>query len=170
MLLAPQDIREAGVFDPFVERAVSPSGMSFGLSHAVYDVRIDQNLLMWPLRCALASTVERFVMPDDCVGLVVDKSAWARRFITVQNTVIEPGWRGHLTLELVNHSFRFRRIRWGDPIAQIPLVRMTRATERPYEGKYQDQQRGPQPARLERPIHRLPAPAGSEAIRIEIEP
>lgn len=145
MLLAPQDIREAGIFDPFEERTVSPSGMSYGLSHAGYDVRIDQGFIMWPGRCVLASTVEHFTMPDDCVGMVSDKSTWARRFVTVQNTVIEPGWRGYLTLELVNHGFRFRRIRKGDPIAQILLVKMTRPTDRPYAGKYQDQKRGPQP-------------------------
>jgi len=149
MILAPQEIRKRGIFDPFTERAVSGSGMSYGLSHAGYDVRIDQDFLMWPLRCVLGSTVERFDMPDDCIGLVVDKSTWARRFITVQNTVIEPGWKGYLTLEIINHGFSFQRIRKGDPIAQIVFVRLSEPTENPYSGKYQNQERGPQRARLE---------------------
>lgn len=148
MILSPQEIRDRGIMHPFNERAVS-NGMSFGLSHAGYDVRIDQDIVMWPWRCALASTMEKFEMPNDCVGLVADKSTWARRFITMQNTVIEPGWKGYLTLEIINHSFHVIKIRKGDPIAQILFVKMTQPTERPYEGKYQNQERGPQKARLE---------------------
>jgi deoxycytidine triphosphate deaminase len=44
---------------------------------------------------------------------------------------------------------RFVRIRKGDPIAQILFVRMSQETERPYTGKYQNQERGPQKARRE---------------------
>lgn len=90
-------------------------------------------------------------MPHDVCADVKDKSTWARRFITVQNTFIEPGWKGYLTLEIVNHSFRLVRIRRGDPIAQIVFMRLEEPTERPYTGKYQDQERGPQPARQEIP-------------------
>jgi dCTP deaminase len=149
MILSPQEIRARAIMHPFSERTVSRTGMSYGLSHAGYDVRIDQDFVMWPGRCVLASTVERFDMPSDVVGQVADKSTWARRFITMQNTVIEPGWKGFLTLEIINHSLRFVRIRKGDPIAQILFVQMTAPTERPYEGKYQNQERGPQKARRE---------------------
>jgi dCTP deaminase len=149
MILSPQEIRERAIIHPFHERTVSGNGMSFGLSHAGYDVRCDQDFLLWPGRCVLASTMERFEMPADCVGQVADKSTWARRFITMQNTVIEPGWKGFLTLEIINHSLRFVRIRKGDPIAQILFVRMSQETERPYTGKYQNQERGPQKARRE---------------------
>ena len=43
-------------------------------------------------------------MPSDVLGQVCDKSTWARRGVAVQNTIIEPGWRGYLTVELTNHS------------------------------------------------------------------
>lgn len=94
----------------------------------------------------LASTIEHFTMPDDVLGEVKDKSSWARRGLAVQNTVIEPGWRGHLTLELTNHGDEGLTIHRGQPIAQI-IFHQVLGLVTPYDGKYQDQARGPQDAR-----------------------
>jgi dCTP deaminase len=63
--------------------------------------------------------------------------------------VIEPGWSGYLTLELTNHGHDALDILWGDPIAQIVFHWLDHATDQPYNGKYQDQKRGPQPAKDE---------------------
>ena len=73
----------------------------------------------------------------------------ARLGLSVFNTVIEPGWRGYLTLELKNQGDRVLHIDCGDPIAQILFERLDVPTENPYSGKYQDQDAGPQPARFE---------------------
>lgn len=124
-----------------------PKLFSYGLSTCGYDVRIAQDIWLWPGFGRLASTIERFNMPADVMAEVKDKSSWARRFVTVQNTVIEPGWRGTLTLELTNHRPWPRFIRAGSPIAQIVFYNLDKASEQPYNGKYQDQEPGPQPAR-----------------------
>lgn len=100
-----------------------------------------------PRTFALASTMEEFCMPDHVVGMVHDKSTWARRGLAVQNTVIEPGWRGFLTLEISLHATGSHVLPRGTAIAQVVFHRLDRATEQPYEGKYQDQERGPQVAR-----------------------
>lgn len=106
-------------------------------------------------------------MPIDVAGSVKDKSTWARRGLAVQNTWIDPGWEGYLTLELSNHHFAFRgpprwlrrqRDEWrkdmagktlviaaGMPIAQIVFERLDEPTELPYRGKYQRQEMGAQP-------------------------
>lgn len=142
MILSDNTLRRRmGIITPFIPaKTIDPdSGMSYGLSSAGYDIRIAQDILIWPYGHALASSVERFRMPDDVVGLVADKSSWARRFVAVQNTVIEPGWRGHLTLELTNHRCRWVRIRAGMPIAQVLFLRMDAPAVTPYAGKYQDQ-------------------------------
>jgi dCTP deaminase len=123
--------------------------MSFGLGPAGYDVRIAEGITVSAGQFFLASTVERFNIPNDILGKVCDKSTWARRGIAVQNTIIEPGWRGFLTLELTNHGLDRIVIEAGDPIAQIIFFRLEAATELPYAGKYQDQEAGPQPARQE---------------------
>jgi dCTP deaminase len=85
-------------------------------------------------------------MPPDVIGFVHDKSSWARKGLAVQNTVIEPGWRGYLTLELTNHGRDALEITEGDPIAQIVFHYLDALTEQPYVGKYQDQGYGPQRA------------------------
>lgn len=120
---------------------------SFGLSACGYDVRLAQDIWLFPMFGRLASTLEYFHMTPHVMAEVKDKSSLARRFITVQNTVIEPGWRGFLTLELTNHRPWPVRLRKGMPIAQIVFKYLDDATEQPYNGKYQDQGAGPQPAR-----------------------
>ena len=124
--------------------------MTFGLGPAGYDVRIAETVVVGA-KFVLASTLERFEMPRDLLGQVCDKSTWARRGVAVQNTIIEPGWRGYLTLELTNQSGGLIEIQAGDPIAQIIFFRLEAPTVLPYSGKYQDQQSGPQPARADRP-------------------
>lgn len=163
MILSGQSIRARGIFTPFSERS-KQRGMSYGLSQAGYDVRIDLKnvtgtplsrhdagwfVVLQPGEFLLASTLEHFDMPNDVVGIVHDKSTWARQGLAVQNTVCEPGWRGYLTIELTNHGREPLHIYQGDPIAQIVLHLTDAAVESPYEGKYQDQARGPQSARFE---------------------
>lgn len=148
MILTPRMIRERSLLDPFSERAVE-NGMTYGLGPAGYDVRIAETIMLKPGAFALASTIERFSMHSDVIGFVHDKSTWARRGLAVQNTVIEPGWRGWLTLELTNHGYSDLMIQSGSPIAQVIFHLLPEPTETPYDGKYQDQMPGAQPARFE---------------------
>jgi len=145
MILAGQQIRKIKPIRPFYERTVL-HGMSYGLSHAGYDVRVAENIYLNPGNFTLASTVEEFLMPTDLVAFVHDKSSWARRGLSLFNTVIEPGWCGFLTLELSNQSNDAICIKAGLPIAQIIFMRMEEPAENPYSGKYQNQRRGPQVA------------------------
>lgn len=153
MILPAQNIRKISppIVFPFVEKTIF-EGMSYGLSHAGYDVRIAEDITLFPGEFALASTIEKFTMPLDVLGSVADKSTWARRGLACQNTIIEPGWTGFLTLELTNHSSAvgsILKLRRGMPIAQIIFHRLEEPTESGYSGKYQNQEAGPQPARDE---------------------
>lgn len=136
------------------------NGVSHGLSEAGYDIRIKQGI--WfsgseyypshsePLRpegqidgkpflgsFIIASAIEEFDMPANLVGIVHDKSTWARRGLSVFNTVIEPGWKGFLTLELVYHGTEPLHIPAGSGIAQV--VFHETAVQSRYNGKYQNQ-------------------------------
>ena len=136
-------------------------GVSHGLSEAGYDIRIKQSVHFMdgggirhlavhcagsePVfedgRFAIASTVEEFDMPNDLVGVVHDKSTWARRGLSVFNTVIEPGWKGFLTLELVYHGEGTLVVPAGAGIAQVLFHVLTCPAE--YAGKYQHQEDRP---------------------------
>lgn len=120
-------------------------GVSWGMSEAGYDIRIKQDVTLGPeCRFLLASTVERFDMPYDLVGIVHDKSSHARRGLSVLNTVLEPGWAGYLTLELAYFGSEPLHIPAGSGIAQVVFHRTT--DEAAYNGRYQDQANEPVPA------------------------
>jgi dCTP deaminase len=152
MILSGRYIKARGIISPLVERT-EYGGVTHGLGTAGYDVRIEFDVdgpidarVILPGEFCLGSTIERFRMPRDVIGIVHDKSSWARRGLAVQNTVIEAGWEGHLTLELTNHSKERLAIMRGVGIAQIVFHQINEPVP-PYEGKYQGQGRGPQEAR-----------------------
>ncbi len=136
------------LIDPFVERGVI-RGRSYGLSACTYDCRTDRPLIIPVRQSRLAVTMERFCFPHNICGSVLDKSSWARVFISAFNTHLDPGWEGYLTLELANLGEEFIRFEEGDPICQIKFEWLDEATDLPYQGKYQDQPKEPVPARRE---------------------
>ena len=142
------------------------NGVSWGLSEAGYDIRIKQDVVFngkygntirqhnedgtrtdkkFAGIFVLASAIEEFDMPDCLVGIVHDKSTWARKGLSVFNTVIEPGFKGGLTLELVYHGSTELIIPAGSGIAQVLFHKIGRPAR--YEGKYQFQSSDPEPAR-----------------------
>lgn len=156
MILAGSEIDKRNIIKPFYHRMnyeYEGRRFTYGCGPGGYDVRVefdnedvDRIIGLQPQEFRLASTIEHFHMPNDVQGEVKDKSSWARRGLTVQNTVIEAGWCGHLTLELINHSNEVIILRTGMPIAQI-VFHLIYGKVEPYEGKYQNQERGPQGAR-----------------------
>lgn len=141
---------------------VSEHGVSYGLGEAGYDIRIKQEVHFKPGarhpagcvvnvdgwgsegRFALASAIEQFQMPNWLTGIVHDKSTWARSGLSVFNTVIEPGWHGFLTLELVYHGQDELIIPAGSGIAQVMFHEVSHPAA--YNGKYQYQDDRPVPA------------------------
>lgn len=95
-------------------------------------------------RFTLASAVEEFDMPDNLLGIVHDKSSWARKGLSVFNTCIEPGWKGYLTLELVFHGNESVYIPAGSGIAQVIFHNLV--NQATYKGKYNHQADMPVPA------------------------
>lgn len=137
---------EAKPMRPMAHFKLRDHGVSYGLSEAGYDIRIKQDVTLYPFRrFTLASTVERFEMPANLVGIVHDKSTWARRGLSVFNTVIESGWEGWLTLELVYHRWWPLHIPAGAGIAQVIFHELNEPVA--YTGKYQGQPDEPVKAR-----------------------
>lgn len=122
------------------------NGVSHGLSEAGYDIRIKQDVILNHGDFILASAIEEFSMPTDLVGIVHDKSTWARKGLSVFNTVIEPNFFGGLTLELVYHGMNELHIPAGSGIAQVLFHQILEPAA--YAGKYQGQSTNPEPARF----------------------
>jgi dCTP deaminase len=150
------------LIQPWFEKT-KHEGYTFGLSECGYDIRIDQDIILYPISlkililralgfkrpsAVLASTIETINMPNDLKCELKDKSTWARMFLTVQNTIAEPGWQSKtgvntLTLELTNHSEKIIVLKKGMAIGQLVFERLEEPTEKPYNGKYQGQPQRP---------------------------
>ena len=130
------------LISPFVERGIA-NGKSYGLSVCSYDCRIDHDLFLGPGQSALANTIEHFALPDNICGQVLDKSSYARRFVTAFNTHFDPGFMGWATIELVNLGDEMVVYKMGDALCQFVFHWLDEPAEAPYSGKYQNQVRRP---------------------------
>ena len=172
MIINGRDLIAAAPIKDMVPEKVVAHGMSYGLGEAGYDIRIKQEIRFYPVnpdaefkkfrvmtftndsftnddegRFTLASAIEEFQMPTHLLGRVCDKSSWARKGLSVFNTVIEPGWKGFLTLELVYHGNTELIIPAGAPIAQVIFEEVKNPAQ--YNGKYQFQSSEPTPSKYE---------------------
>src|SRR5213596_1384224 len=109
--------------------------------------------ILHPGEFVLGSTLERVRLPDDLVARLEGKSSLGRLGLLIHSTAgfIDPGWNGHVTLELSNVANLPITIYPGMKIGQISFLRMTTAADHPYGSaatgsKYQGQ-RGPTPSR-----------------------
>jgi len=154
MILPYQRIRawaELGGIDPFDPTLVNPASIDLRIGSRVVALDMPGGELdcytidLWPGKPILATTVEFVRLPDDVAGAVYLKSSWARRGLDhALAGWVDPGFCGQLTLEL--HAHRPLTISPGSPVVQLVLMRLGEATEKPYQGRYQNQT-GPTRAR-----------------------
>lgn len=149
---------------PYVPDTKQFLGKSYGLTAAGYDIRLGklrhprrshalvEALHLRPGEFMLAASLEKVTVPNDLQVIVHDKSSWARKGLALQNTVLEPGWEGYITLELSNHGTLGIELKSGMPIAQLVFHELDFPTEKPYTGKYQNQGSDPQEA-IDHPGH-----------------
>lgn len=116
------------------------------------EVADGDRLKMDPGECVLGSTFEFFAIPRFLTGHVHGKSSLGRLFLLIHATagLLDPGWRGHITLELKNLTSCPMYLYPGQKIGQVTFQTMTDAAVRAYGDSslfshYQDQPRGPVP-------------------------
>ena len=118
-------------------------------------VEIDDErpFILHPGEFVLGSTLERVRLPDDLVARLEGKSSLGRLGLLIHSTAgfIDPGWDGHVTLELSNVANLPITIYYGMKIGQLSFVQLSEPAESPYGAtglgsKYQGQQ-GPTPSR-----------------------
>ncbi|WP_167478510.1 dCTP deaminase [Nocardia arthritidis] len=181
MLLSDRDIRaeiaagRLGV-EPLLENLVQPSSIDVRLDglFRVFDnsryTHIDpaqrqdeltslvepapgEPFVLHPGEFVLGSTLEVCTLPDDLAGRLEGKSSLGRLGLLTHSTAgfIDPGFSGHITLELSNVANLPITLWPGMKIGQLCLLRLTSPAENPYGSaavgsKYQGQ-RGPTPSR-----------------------
>lgn len=106
----------------------------------------DAPFILHPGEFVLASTLESVALPDDIVARLEGKSSLGRLGLLIHSTAgyVDPGWNGHLTLELSNVANLPITLYFGMKIGQISFLRLTTPAENLYGSpglgsKYQGQ-------------------------------
>ena len=181
MLLSDRDIRseiEAGRVgvEPYEAKMIQPSSIDVRLDkffrvfenhkYEVIDPSLEQpeltreievknneHFILHPGEFVLASTYEVVTLPDDIAGRLEGKSSLGRLGLLTHSTAgfIDPGFSGHITLELSNVANLPVKLYPGMKIGQLCLIKLSSAAEHPYGSalygsRYQGQ-RGPTPSR-----------------------
>ena len=181
MLLSDRDIRseiQSGrvAVEPYEEAMIQPSSVDVRLDkffrvfenhkYSVIDPSLEQSeltreviaedaeaFILHPGEFVLASTYEIITLPDDIAGRLEGKSSLGRLGLLTHSTAgfIDPGFSGHITLELSNVANLPVKLFPGMKIGQLCLIKLSSPAEHPYgsaiyASRYQGQ-RGPTPSR-----------------------
>ena len=181
MLLSDRDIlseieAKRIVIEPYDQAMIQPSSIDFRLDryfrvfenhrYPHIDPAVDQSdltrvveaqgeepFILHPGEFVLGSTFEVVSLPDDLAARVEGKSSLGRLGLLTHATAgfVDPGFSGHVTLELANVATLPIKLYPGMKIGQICVLQLSSASEHPYGSsiygsRYQDQ-RGPTPSR-----------------------
>ncbi|RZT12846.1 dCTP deaminase [Kribbella sp. VKM Ac-2569] len=116
--------------------------------------------ILHPGEFVLGSTYELVTLPDDVAARLEGKSSLGRLGLLTHSTAgfIDPGFSGHVTLELSNVATLPIKLWPGMKIGQLCFFRLSSPAEHPYgSSKYGSRyqgQRGPTPSRSYKNFHR----------------
>lgn len=98
------------------------------------EVEPDEGFILHPGEFVLASTFEQVKLPDDIAARLEGKSSLGRLGLLTHSTAgfIDPGFDGHVTLELSNMATLPIRLWPGMKIGQLCFFRLSSASEHPY--------------------------------------
>ncbi|GAA1166716.1 dCTP deaminase [Ornithinimicrobium humiphilum] len=181
MLLSDRDIRaqiDAGrvVLDPWDPEMVQPSSVDVRLDRffrlfdnhkypvidpaqeqpeltRLVEVDADESFVLHPGEFVLGSTYEQVSLPDDIAARVEGKSSLGRLGLLTHATAgfVDPGFTGHVTLELSNVATLPIVLHPGMKIGQLCFFQLSSPAEHPYgsspRGSHYQGQRGPTASR-----------------------
>jgi len=110
------------------------------LNGAGYDLRAGMAVSIPPGEHRLAATLERVELGDELAGTLHIRSSLARVGIIASLALIDPGFRGQLTISLFNAGKDEFSLREKDRFLQMVLHQLSSKTQRVYTGRYQDSQ------------------------------
>jgi dCTP deaminase len=123
-------------------------------------VASNEAFILHPGEFVLGSTYEVITLPDDIAGRLEGKSSLGRLGLLTHSTAgfIDPGFSGHVTLELSNVATLPIKLWPGMKIGQLALFRLSSPAEHPYGSavygsRYQGQ-RGPTPSKAYLNFHK----------------
>jgi dCTP deaminase len=125
------DRKEPGrhlVIAPFAQESLQP---------ASYDLRVSVDMALPKGACTLVPSLEWVEIPGDLAATLRCRSSYGRRGVIISAGFVDPGFRGQLTLCLVNMGSEDIALRKNDRIVQM-IIHEVREGGILYNGRYQD--------------------------------
>jgi len=140
---------------PFIDPAEEQPDLT-----RLVEVEPDEPFVLHPGEFVLGATYEQVTLPTDIAARLEGKSSLGRLGLLTHSTAgfIDPGFRGHVTLELSNVATLPIKLWPGMKIGQLCFFRLSSAAEHPYGSRVNDSryqgQRGPTASRSHLNFHR----------------
>ena len=120
------------------EIGLEPSDVSSCLNPAGYDLRCSKTMVLKPKQYVLVATLETVELGLNVAAFLHIRSSLAREGIIGSFAVVDPGFRGQLTLNLHNVSDKEVTLNEGERIVQIVFHSLGSTAKKGYNGSYQN--------------------------------
>lgn len=105
--------------------------------HKKIKINYHESFILHPGELILGATLEYFSIPTNLMGYVIGKSSWGRAGLIVATaTKVDPGFKGCITLEIINEGPSPIVVYPGLPIAQLVLHTIEPSIKEGYSGNY----------------------------------
>lgn len=155
------------LFDNHKYPHIDPSQEQKDLTRLV-EVAPDEPFILHPGEFVLGATYEKVTLPNDVAARLEGKSSLGRLGLLTHSTAgfIDPGFSGHVTLELSNMATLPIMLWPGSKVGQLCFFKLTSPVENaygtgPYGNRYQGQ-RGPTASRSYLNFHRTEIPSSGQ--------
>ena len=118
------------------ELKILPRG--FKLNPAGVDLRLDRNIRLKPKQQLLVASIERVELSNRIVGFLHLRSSLAREGLFASLALVDPGFRGQLTVSLYNSGDSAVNLAKGERFIQLSLLRLGKPAINKYAGRYQN--------------------------------
>lgn len=146
-------VKESALIEGFTRESLQGSGVDLRIDKLFKPLgeaglRVDERVLpelselqgdsfvLQPQTYYLCLTAEKVNMPQDLVAFILPRSTLFRCGVSLESAVVDPGYRGALTIGLRNEMERKFQLERGARIAQIVFSRVS-GDAKGYTGKYQ---------------------------------
>lgn len=103
-----------------------------------YEIEKGKEFIIAPYEHVLLTTEEFISLPNDIMAFVNLRSSFARLGLFIPPTIVDAGFQGQITIELIGSAFPVK-LHTGDRFIHLIFARTLTPVEHPYGGKYQNQ-------------------------------
>ncbi|MEM0173367.1 MAG: dCTP deaminase [Sulfolobaceae archaeon] len=145
-----EPLREDSIRENGVDLRVGKEIVRFRPTNEVFDIYSHQDMekffikergeefIIHPFEHVLLTTEEYVRLPHDIMAFVNLRSSFARLGLFIPPTIVDAGFEGELTIEVVGSSFPIK-LRRGTRFLHLIFAKTLTPVENPYRGKYQGQ-------------------------------